>query len=153
MVEGVLTHEMKRFIIDANKSVLNRPSPEAKVGASMEGRCCCRCRPVMLMHDAALGLSGLALDPLAWLHSPRKVEDHEFEEGEVYAIDIVVSTGEGKAKVRWCRGAAAEELAAPAAAGTVGSSSASVPITRTATSSASRTYDATSSAARIAHAG
>eukprot|EP00887_Chlorella_sp_A99_P002464 scaffold10.g2464.t1 len=57
MVEGVLTHQMKRFIIDAEKSVLNRPSPE------------------------------------------QKVEDAEFEEGEVYAIDIVVSTGEGKAKV------------------------------------------------------
>ena len=31
MVEGVLTHQMKRFIIDAEKSVLNKPSPEAKV--------------------------------------------------------------------------------------------------------------------------
>ena len=28
-----------------------------------------------------------------------QVEDHEFEEGEVYAIDIVISTGEGKPKV------------------------------------------------------
>jgi hypothetical protein len=28
----------------------------------------------------------------------QKVEDSEFEEGEVYAIDIVVSTGEGKPK-------------------------------------------------------
>ena len=31
------------------------------------------------------------------------MEDHEFEEGEVYAIDMVVSTGEGKAKVRAAR--------------------------------------------------
>lgn len=49
---------MKQFVIDANKCVLNRPSPEAKV------------------------------------------EDGEFEENEVYAIDIVVSTGDGKTRVR-----------------------------------------------------
>ncbi len=47
---------MKRFVIDASKAVLNRPTPEAKV------------------------------------------EDAEFEEGDVFAIDIVVSTGEGKPK-------------------------------------------------------
>jgi curved DNA binding protein len=57
MVEGVLSHQMKQFVIDANKCVLHRPSPEAKV------------------------------------------EDGEFEENEVYAVDIVVSTGEGKTRV------------------------------------------------------
>ena len=57
LVEGVMSHQMKQFVIDANKCVLNRPSPE------------------------------------------HKVEDGEFEENEVYAIDIVVSTGEGKPKV------------------------------------------------------
>ena len=58
MVEGVLSHQMKQFVIDANKCVLNRPSSEARV------------------------------------------EDGEFEENEVYAVDIVVSTGEGKTRVR-----------------------------------------------------
>ncbi|KAL3144873.1 hypothetical protein ABBQ38_001973 [Trebouxia sp. C0009 RCD-2024] len=57
LVEGVMTHQMKQFVIDANKCVLNRPSPE------------------------------------------HKVEDGEFEENEVYAVDIVVSTGEGKPKI------------------------------------------------------
>ncbi|DBA65948.1 hypothetical protein WJX79_005753 [Trebouxia sp. C0005] len=57
LVEGVMSHQMKQFVIDANKCVLNRPSPE------------------------------------------HKVEDGEFEENEVYAIDIVVSTGEGKPKI------------------------------------------------------
>ena len=57
LVEGVMSHQMKQFVIDANKCVLNRPSPE------------------------------------------HKVEDGEFEENEVYAVDIVVSTGEGKPKV------------------------------------------------------
>lgn len=57
LVEGVMSHQMKQFVIDANKCVLNRPSPE------------------------------------------HKVEDQEFEENEVYAVDIVVSTGEGKPKV------------------------------------------------------
>jgi len=57
LVEGVMTHQMKQFVIDANKCVLNRSSPE------------------------------------------HKVEDGEFEENEVYAVDIVVSTGDGKPKV------------------------------------------------------
>lgn len=60
MVEGVMSHELKQFIIDSSKCVLNKPTPE------------------------------------------NKVEDVDFEENEVYAIDIVVSTGEGKPKVRGC---------------------------------------------------
>eukprot|EP00884_Botryococcus_braunii_P010979 jgi/Botrbrau1/19883/Bobra.0059s0004.1 len=31
VVEGVLSHQLKQFIIDANKCVLNKPSPEQKV--------------------------------------------------------------------------------------------------------------------------
>lgn len=57
LVEGVMSHQMKQFVIDGNKCVLNRPTPE------------------------------------------HKVEDAEFEENEVYAVDIVVSTGEGKPRV------------------------------------------------------
>ncbi len=57
MVEGVMSHEMKQFVIDGSKCILNKPTPE------------------------------------------QKVEDAEFEENEVYAIDIVVSTGEGKPRV------------------------------------------------------
>eukprot|EP00873_Tetraselmis_striata_P036847 jgi/Tetstr1/457111/TSEL_043761.t1 len=58
LVEGVMTHQMKQFVIDGNKVVLNKVTPEMKV------------------------------------------EEDEFEENEVYAVDIVVSTGEGKAKVK-----------------------------------------------------
>ena len=58
VVEGVMCHQMKQFIIDGNKCVLNKPNPETKV------------------------------------------EDGEFEENEVYAIDIVISTGDGKPKVQ-----------------------------------------------------
>jgi curved DNA binding protein len=58
VVEGVMTHEMKQFVMDGNKCVLNKPSPE------------------------------------------HRVEDAEFEENEVYAVDIVISTGEGKPKVQ-----------------------------------------------------
>ena len=57
LVEGVVTHELKQFVIDGNKCVLNKPGPEAKVA---EGT---------------------------------------FEENEVYAIDVVVSTGEGKTRI------------------------------------------------------
>jgi len=55
-MEGVLSHQIKRFIIDGNKSIINKET----------------------------------LD--------QKVEDFEFQENEVYCIDIVMSTGEGKSK-------------------------------------------------------
>lgn len=45
---------MKRFVIDGNKVILNKATPE------------------------------------------HKVEEFEFEENQCYAIDIVMSTGEGK---------------------------------------------------------
>jgi len=56
LVEGVLSHQLRRFIIDGNKVIINRPS----------------------------------LD--------QKVEEFAFEPYEAYAIDIIVSTGEGKTK-------------------------------------------------------
>ncbi|KAL1543575.1 ERBB-3 BINDING PROTEIN 1 [Salvia divinorum] len=57
IVEGVLSHQMKQFVIDGNKVVLNVPGPDTRV------------------------------------------DDAEFEENEVYAIDIVTTTGEGKPKL------------------------------------------------------
>jgi curved DNA binding protein len=56
-LEGVMSHQMKRFIIDGGKVVLNRPNPD------------------------------------------QKIEDAEFAEGEVYSIDIIMSTGDGKPRV------------------------------------------------------
>jgi len=55
-MEAVLSHQMKRFVIDGNKTIINKAS----------------------------------LD--------QKVEEFEFEENQVYAVDIVMSTGEGKSK-------------------------------------------------------
>ncbi|XP_076897071.1 ERBB-3 BINDING PROTEIN 1-like [Bidens hawaiensis] len=57
IVEGVLTHQLKQFVIDGNKVVLSVSNPETRV------------------------------------------DDAEFEENEVYAIDIVTSTGDGKPKL------------------------------------------------------
>ena len=57
IVEGVLSHHLKQFVIDGNKVVLNLSCPDTRV------------------------------------------DDAEFGENEVYAIDIVTSTGEGK--VSW----------------------------------------------------
>lgn len=37
LVEGVLSHEMNRFIIDANKAVLNRPTADQKACCFREG--------------------------------------------------------------------------------------------------------------------
>ena len=53
-MEGVLSHQLKQFVIDGNKVVLSVSNADTKV------------------------------------------DDAEFEENEVYAIDIVTSTGEGK---------------------------------------------------------
>eukprot|EP00246_Nothoceros_aenigmaticus_P004341 TRINITY_DN15850_c0_g1_i1.p1 TRINITY_DN15850_c0_g1~~TRINITY_DN15850_c0_g1_i1.p1 ORF type:complete len:400 (+),score=90.65 TRINITY_DN15850_c0_g1_i1:213-1412(+) len=57
VTEGVLSHKVKQFVIDANKVILSSASPETRV------------------------------------------DDAEFEENEVYGIDIVMSTGEGKPKL------------------------------------------------------
>ncbi|KAJ9698719.1 hypothetical protein PVL29_007668 [Vitis rotundifolia] len=57
IVEGVLSHQLKQFVIDGNKVVLSVPSGETRV------------------------------------------DDAEFEENEVYAVDIVISTGDGKPKL------------------------------------------------------
>lgn len=55
--EGVLTHNMKRFVIDGNKVVLNKSSPELRA------------------------------------------DEEDVELNEVYALDIVFSSGEGKPKL------------------------------------------------------
>jgi len=55
-LEGVLSHQMKRFVIDGNKVIISKSTLE------------------------------------------HKVDEFEFEENQVYGVDIVVSTGEGKAK-------------------------------------------------------
>jgi curved DNA binding protein len=57
MLDGVLTHVQKRFILDGNKVVLNKPTAE------------------------------------------QGVEEEEFETNEVFAIDILVSTGDVKPRV------------------------------------------------------
>lgn len=57
IVEGVLSHQLKQFVIDGNKVVLSVSNADTKV------------------------------------------DDAEFEENEVYAIDIVTSTGEGKVRI------------------------------------------------------
>eukprot|EP00744_Colponema_vietnamica_P000570 GILI01001011.1.p1 GENE.GILI01001011.1~~GILI01001011.1.p1 ORF type:complete len:393 (+),score=166.27 GILI01001011.1:48-1226(+) len=55
-IEGVLSHQMKKHIIDGNKVIINKQNVE------------------------------------------QKVEETEFEVNEVYCIDVLVSTGEGKTK-------------------------------------------------------
>merc|ERR1712062_217921 len=54
-LEGVLSHELRQFVIDGEKTILAKPSPE------------------------------------------QQVEKFELEPNKVYAIDVVMSTGEGKA--------------------------------------------------------
>ena len=55
-VEGVLSHKMKKHLIDGNNVIINKETPE------------------------------------------QKVEEYEFAAGDVFGLDIFVSTGEGKPK-------------------------------------------------------
>lgn len=55
-MEGVLSHQLKKFVIDGNKVIINKQT----------------------------------LD--------QKVEEFEFQEYQAFAIDIVMSTGEGKSR-------------------------------------------------------
>lgn len=55
-LEGVLSHELKKHLIDGNACIINKETFE------------------------------------------QKVEEHEFQVNEVFALDIIVSTGEGKPK-------------------------------------------------------
>lgn len=55
-LEGVLSHELKKHLIDGNNCIINKETFE------------------------------------------QKVEEREFQVGEVYALDVIVSTGEGKPK-------------------------------------------------------
>jgi len=55
-LEGVLSHQLKRFVIDGNNVVINKETLE------------------------------------------QKVEDVTFEDWDAYTFDIVMSTGEGKAR-------------------------------------------------------
>ncbi|EAS66866.1 proliferation associated protein [Dictyostelium discoideum AX4] len=55
-VSGILSHELKRFIIDGEKVIFSKNEPS------------------------------------------QKIQTYEFQENEVYCIDIVMSTGEGKAR-------------------------------------------------------
>lgn len=55
-VEGVLSHRMKRNIVDGMETIINRQTPE------------------------------------------QKVDERKFEHGDVFALEVLVSTGEGKPK-------------------------------------------------------
>merc|ERR1719215_2557724 len=55
-MQGVLSHQLKKHVIDGNRCIISAETPE------------------------------------------EKVEEFEFEMNEVYCIDVVVSTGEGKGK-------------------------------------------------------
>lgn len=55
-LEGVLSHDLKKHLIDGNKVILNKETFE------------------------------------------QKVEDQEFQVNDVFALDVFVSSGEGKTK-------------------------------------------------------
>ena len=72
VVEGVLCHQMKQSVIDGHKTAPNRVAPVE--GAS----------PQQQAQAAA---------------AAAKEGENEFEEGEAWAVDVVLSTGVGSARV------------------------------------------------------
>lgn len=56
---------MKRFIIDANKAVINRPTPEQKVRPALPYPACPACLPAL----AGAGGGGWACPSHAWLEA------------------------------------------------------------------------------------
>lgn len=72
VVEGVLCHQVKQAVIDGHKTAPNRASP-------VEGA-----TPQMQAQAAA---------------AHAKEGENEFEEGEAWAVDVVLSTGVGSARV------------------------------------------------------
>ena len=72
VVEGVLCHQMKQAVIDGHKTAPNRVAPVE--GAS----------PQQQAQAAA---------------AAAKEGENEFEEGEAWAVDVVLSTGVGSARV------------------------------------------------------
>lgn len=72
VVEGVLCHQMKQAVIDGHKTAPNRVAP-------IEGA-----TPQQQAQAAA---------------AAAKEGENEFEEGEVWAVDVVLSTGVGSARV------------------------------------------------------
>eukprot|EP00976_Prorocentrum_cordatum_P102589 1193121-Prorocentrum_minimum.AAC.2 len=65
MVDGTLSHQMKRFVIDGNKVVLNKPTPESKVeDCTFEENENAACRHAIIAQEGCLkqGLNFTVLD-------------------------------------------------------------------------------------------
>ena len=106
LVEGVLSHQLKQYVIDGNKCILNKVAPESPnlpysvawrlksgVASSSRDTLCYRQPSCVLswLPICTSGLAGKLMDaPAAQVTPDMRVDDQEFEENEVYALDIVV---------------------------------------------------------------
>jgi hypothetical protein len=79
-MEGILMHQLKRYEIDGEKVRLVLKNRQHTFFT------------VLLIELMSLKVIVGKMDP------DLRVEEFSFEAGEVYAIDIVISTGEGKSK-------------------------------------------------------
>lgn len=83
-IEGMLSHQLKQHIIDGEKSIIQNPSENQKSG-----------KPLESWEDFGRGtLQG---------GGRKDHEKCEFETHEVYAIDVIISTGEGKGREQEAR--------------------------------------------------
>lgn len=85
MCAGMLSHQLKQHVIDGEKTIIQNPSDQQKWVHSADAyrvRC-------VLFNQWVTSLCGVCR---------KDHEKAEFEVHEVYAVDVLVSTGEGKVK-------------------------------------------------------
>ncbi|XP_061630354.1 proliferation-associated protein 2G4b isoform X1 [Phyllopteryx taeniolatus] len=101
-VEGLLSHQLKQHVIDGEKTIIQNPTDQQRGDKSMN------CSADFRYHTNADG--GLCPRPCKCASPTHPLvddfvctcrKDHEkaeFEVHEVYAVDVLISTGEGKTK-------------------------------------------------------
>lgn len=105
-LEGVLSHQMKKHVIDANKVIINKASAEHTVS----GHAADRTLPPVQAHSSSApaaapgrARAGMRHVPVELPRPPHpcppQVKEISVDKGDVFSIDIVMSTGEGKPKL------------------------------------------------------
>lgn len=81
MVAGMLSHQLKQHVIDGEKTIIQNPTDQQKYG-----------------HLCELSLNLISKWFLSSWFCRKDHEKAEFEVHEVYAVDVLISTGEGKVR-------------------------------------------------------
>jgi methionine aminopeptidase len=103
-LEGVLSHQMKKHVIDANKVIINKASAEHTVSELAADRTGGSLRALSVARrgwsrPSRLRPCLLSCCACAAAHGLPQVKEVSVDKGDVFSIDIVMSTGEGKPKL------------------------------------------------------